>query len=393
MSAAANRRRAARILNAEDAREAARRRLPRSVFRYFEGGTDDRLTVAANQRAFREVAFRPHVGRDVSTIDTSRTVLGSRLSFPIVPAPAGYIRLAHRDGERAVARAAGAAGTAVGLSTLSSWALEDVVAAGTAPVWFQLYLVGGRDSAESAMERARDSGCSVLVVTVDLAAAASPDRPLRGGRIPTRVGVGEAFRYAPEMLRRPAWLAGFLRDGLELDVPNVRDPGGRTLSVGEASARMARSPGVTWEDLAWIRGRWAGRLVVKGVLRADDAGRAADLGADAVVVSNHGGNALDGAVASLHALPEVVAAVPAHVEVLLDGGIRRGSDAVKALILGARAVLVGRPYIWGLAAAGEPGVARVLDLLHDGVRRTLAMLGCAGLDDLEPSLLAYSENR
>lgn len=383
-------RRGTRILNADDARELARRRLPRSVFLYFEGGTEDRQTIAENRDAFRRICFLPHVGRDVSTVDCATTALGSPLAFPVVPAPVGYIRLAHRDGELAVARAAGALGTAAGISTLSSCAIEEIVSGTPAPIWFQLYLVGGRDLAERTMARAQAAGCRALLVTVDLAASASPDRPLRGGQIPVRVDLRNAVRYLPEMLRRPRWLADFLRDGLALDLPNVRDAADVPLSVAAASTRMAQRPGTTWDDVAWIRERWAGPLAVKGIIRGDDARRALDLGADAIIVSNHGGNALDGTIASLAALPQVVAAVPADTEVLLDGGIRRGSDVVKALALGARAVLVGRPYIWGLAAAGEDGARRALEILHDGVRRTLAMLGCQSLAELDESLVVGS---
>jgi isopentenyl diphosphate isomerase/L-lactate dehydrogenase-like FMN-dependent dehydrogenase len=382
-------RRARRLLGPDDARRAARRRLPSSVFRYLEGGSEERLTIAANRDAFRSVAFHPRVGIAPTGIDTSVEVLGQRLALPVVVAPAGFVRLAHRDGELGVARAARRAGIAMAVSSLASRPVEAIAAAaGPARTWYQVYFAGGREVAARAIERARQAGCGALVVTVDMAAAASPERPLRGGRIPTRIDLATALRHGPGMLRRPAWLAGFLRDGLDLDVPNLVDASGRVLSVAEASASIAAERAPTWDDLAWIRRAWPGPLVVKGVLRGDDARRCVDLGADAVVVSNHGGNVLDGAVATLRALPEVVEATGGAVEVLLDGGVRRGVDVVRALALGARAVLVGRPYIWGLAAAGEAGVDQVLRLFQAGVARTLALLGCASVGELEPSLVS-----
>jgi len=355
------------------------------VYRYIEGGTEDEYTVRANRAAFAEVTFSPRVAVMHEQRDARTTVLGQELSLPVVLAPAGYIRLAHRDGEVGAARAAGVMGTAIGVSTLSYYPIETIAAAATGPVWYQLYFAGGRPGAEIAIERARASGCRALIVTVDLAAAAGRERQLRGGAIPSRVTLKNALTFAPELAVRPRWLYDFARDGMRLDVPNVRvERNGPPLSAAAASRSM-RVSAPTWADFGWIKEQWAGPIIVKGILSRDDARRAVDVGADAIVVSNHGGNALDGTPATLGLLPRIVDAVGADVEVLVDGGIRRGVDVVKAVALGARAVLVGRAYIWGLAADGEAGVERVLAMFKDGIERTLALLGCPSVSALDRS--------
>jgi isopentenyl diphosphate isomerase/L-lactate dehydrogenase-like FMN-dependent dehydrogenase len=268
------------------------------------------------------------------------------------------------------------------VSTLASHDIVDIAATGT-PILYQLYFAGGRPGAEIAIDRATASGCRALIVTLDLAASAQRERALRGGAIPTKVDVRNALRYAPELLPRPRWTRDFLRDGMQLAVPNVRtSPDGPPLSAAEASASM-RGCAPAWEDFAWIRDRWRGPIVVKGLLTPDDARRAVDVGADAIVVSNHGGNALDSTPATLRVLPAIAGAVGDQVDVLVDGGIRRGSDVVKALALGARAVLIGRAYIWGLAAGGERGVDRVLQILRGDIARTLTLLGCPSVDALD----------
>lgn len=375
------------LTNVDNARRLARRRLPRSVYRFVEGGTDAEVTARDNVAAFAEIGFAPRAGIETSDRQLARRVLGCDLSMPVVIAPAGMIRLAHRDGEVGVARAAGRAGIAMGVSTLSSQPIEDIVAASGGPVWWQVYFAGGREGAAIAIERARDAGCRAVLLTMDLAAPASREVDLRGGRVPTRVDARTAFAYAPEMVTRPAWVRDFLRDGLRIDTPNVQtERGGPPLSVGAASQSMyAETP--TWDDLAWVKERFGGPVAVKGVLSAADARRAVDHGADAVIVSNHGGNALDGSPATLRVLPEIVAAVGEHTEVLMDGGVRRGADVVKALALGARAVLIGRAYVWALAARGEPGVGEILESFRAGIDRTLGLLGCTGVDDLDPSFL------
>ncbi len=376
-----------RIGSVNVAQQLARRRLPRSVYSFIEGGTEAESTVADNLRAFRDIEFRPRAAVETADRGLARTVLGDHLSMPVVVAPTGMIRMAHRGAEVAAARAAGKAGTAIGISTLSSYPIEDIAAATTGPVWYQVYFAGGRAGAEIAIDRAQRAGCTALLLTVDLAQAAGRERSLRGGRIPSRVDLKTALAYAPEMLVRPAWTLDFLRDGLRVDTPNVQTtPGGPPLSAAAASASMyGATP--TWADLAWIKDQWRGPLAVKGVLSGDDARLAVDHGADAVIVSNHGGNALDGTPATLRVLPEVLGAVGDRTEVLVDGGVRRGADVVKALALGARAVLIGRAYVWGLAAAGEAGVTDILEMFRAGIDRTLALLGCPSIDDLDPSYL------
>ncbi len=369
--------------------EIAKRRLPRSAYLYLEGGTEDEYTVRANREVFREVTFRPRVAVQHDRHDLTTRVLGCDLSLPVVLSPVGYLRLAHRDAEVGAARAAGRAGTAVCVSTLSSQPIEVISAATDGPVWWQLYFAGGRQGAELSIEQAKEAGCRALLVTVDAAAAARRESVVRGGGIPQRIDLRNALRFAPEMIMRPRWAYDFLRDGLRIEVPNVRvSRGGPPLSTAEASETMrAHTP--TWADLAWIREQWPGPIAVKGVLTREDAQRAVDAGVDGVVVSNHGGNALDGTPPTLKVLPEVVSAVGDQIEVLVDGGIRRGTDVVKALALGARAVLVGRAYVFGLAAAGEEGVDRVLSLLGDGIRRTLALLGCPSVEALDASYVDW----
>jgi isopentenyl diphosphate isomerase/L-lactate dehydrogenase-like FMN-dependent dehydrogenase len=375
------------ILSVSQAEQMAKRRLPRSVYSFIEGGTEEEQTVTANRRAYTELTFRPRVATSFEHRELTTTVLGCELSMPVALAPAGMIRLAHRGGEVAAARAAGEAGTAVGVSTMSSYPIEEIAAVTPGPVWYQVYFAGGRTGAEIAIERARRAGCAALIVTVDYAAGAAKEAMMRRGGVPARVDLRNALRYAPEMLLRPRWLLDFARDGLKLDVPNVRTSmDGAPLSAAEASRTM-RATTPTWADMSWIRELWPGPLAIKGVLTADDARRAVDHGASAVMVSNHGGNALDSTPPTLRVLPEIVAAVGAETEVFVDGGIRRGADVVKALALGARAVLVGRAYVWGLAAAGENGVRDILRMFRDGIDRTLALLGCPSVHAVDPSYL------
>jgi isopentenyl diphosphate isomerase/L-lactate dehydrogenase-like FMN-dependent dehydrogenase len=297
----------------------------------------------------------------------------------------GYSRLMHPDGEAGAARAAGLAGTAYILSTISGHRVEDVKAASTGPVCFQLYLMGGRAASEAIIERARVAGCAALVVTIDTPVAGLRERDYRNGMKELMSGsLLEKIPFLPQMIVRPGWVAGFLRDGGLSRLPNVVVPGKGPMELVDVSAALA-SAAVTWEDLKWIRSLWPGPLVIKGVLTGEDARRAVDEGAAAVVVSNHGGRQLDGVRPSLRALPEVVAAVNGRAEVLMDGGVRRGSDIVKAVCLGARAVLCGRGYAYGLAAAGQAGVTRALQILRADVERTLRLLGCPSIAALDGS--------
>ena len=374
-----------RVVSIADLRSLARGRLPRVVFDYLDGGAEGEFTLRDNCNAFEDVTFRPRHAVAVPTCELRTRVLGCELSFPIVLAPVGYSRLMHPEGEIAAARAAGVAGIAYTLSTISGHRLEDVKSASSGPVFYQLYLMGGRGAAESAIQRARSSGLSALVVTIDTVVAGMRERDFRNGMKELLGGNPLAkLPFLPQFLARPAWLASFLMDGGVPKLPNVVIPGQGPLPLIDVAAALS-SAAVTWEDLRWIRQAWSGPIVIKGVLTADDARRALDEGASAIVVSNHGGRQLDGVPASLRVLPEIVAAVNGRAEVLMDGGIRRGSDVVKAICLGARAVLIGRAYAYGLAAAGQAGVARALNILRTDVERTLKLLGCASIGALDGS--------
>ena len=375
-----------RVVKIEDLRRVAKGRVPRVVFDYLDGGADGEVTLRENCRAFEQVTFRPRHAVAVPACDLRTRVLGLDLSLPFLLAPVGYSRVMHPGGECAAARAAGKAGTGYMLSTLSGHRLEDVKAASSGPVCYQLYLVGGREEvAQRTVERARVAGCAALVVTIDTAVAGLRERDVRNGMVPLLGGnVFSKLPYVPQVLSRPGWLLDFLLDGGVPPMANVVLPDGKPMPLIDVGAALAAAA-VTWEDLRWLRQAWPGPIVVKGVLTADDARRAVDEGAAAVVVSNHGGRQLDCVSPTLRALPEVVAAVGDKTEVLMDGGIRRGGDIVKAICLGARAVLIGRAYAYGLAAAGEAGVTRAIQILTADVERTLRLLGCPSIRELDRS--------
>lgn len=381
-----------RAVNVEDLRRAARRRLPRAVFDYIDGGADAEITLRANCRVFEEMTFRPRSAVATSTCDTRTTVLGLPLALPVLLAPVGSCRLFYPRGEEAAARAAGDAGTAYILSTLSGTRLESVKAASAGPVMYQLYLLGGRDVALATIERARNAGMSALVVTIDTPVAGQRERDLRNGmKQLTGPKLWPKLPFVAQFLAKPRWLAGFLRDGGLMQFPNVELSGG-PMPYADVGVALEQSM-TSWRDLKWIRDAWRGPIIVKGAHTANDARRAVDEGASAVVVSNHGGRQLDGVRPTLEVLPEVVAAVGARTEVLLDGGIRRGSDVVKALCLGARAVLVGRAYAYGLGAAGGPGVARAIEILRSDLVRTMKLLGCGSLSELDSSYVDVARAR
>jgi L-lactate dehydrogenase (cytochrome) len=373
------------VINIQDLRRAAKRRLPRVVFDYVDGGAESEVTLRANCGAYDTVTFRPRCAVATSSCDLRTTVLGIELALPMILAPVGSSRLFFPRGEEVASKAAGAAGTAYTLSTLSGCLLEDVAKASKGPVWYQLYLLGGRDCAIASMQRARASGYSALVVTIDTPVAGLRERDIRNGmkELITRK-LGPMLPFVPQFLMKPGWLAGFLGDGGMMKFPNVVVPGQGPMPYADIGAALEQSM-VSWQDLRWIRDAWPGPIVVKGVHTGDDARRAADMGAHAVVVSNHGGRQLDGVAPTLRVLPEVLAAVGGRIEVLLDGGIRRGSDIAKALCVGARAVLVGRAYAYGLGAAGGAGVTRAIDILRTDLVRTMKLLGCASVAELDRS--------
>jgi L-lactate dehydrogenase (cytochrome) len=374
------------VVSIADLRRLARRRLPRMVFDYIDGGAEDERTLRANEAAFAELTWRPRSAVVHPQVDLRTTVLGHELSMPVILAPVGSSRMFWPRGESEAAAAAGAAGTVYTLSTLSGTRLEEVREASAGPCWYQLYLCGGRDVGLAAVARAKAHGYSALVVTIDTPVAGMRERDVRNGasqliarRFP------DVVPFLPQVLAKPGWLIDFWRDGGLMSFPNIVLPEG-PMRYGDIAAQLAAAA-VSWSDLAWIREAWGGPIVVKGVHTADDARKAVDAGADAVVVSNHGGRQLDGVAATLRVLPEVLEAVGRQVEVLVDGGVRRGADVAKAVALGAKAVLVGRAYAYGLGAAGREGVAKALEILRTELERTLKLLGCPAVAELDRSYL------
>ncbi len=354
------------------------------VFDYIDGGADAEVTLRENSRVFEDVTFRPRCAVALDACALQTKVLGHDLALPFLLAPVGSSRMFWPRGEAVAANAAGKAGTAYILSTLSGTRLEEVRAASAGPCWYQVYLVGGRDVALGAIARATAAGFSALVVTIDTPVAGMRERDVRNGarelisRRPLQM-----LPHIGQMLARPRWLVDFFVDGGLMNFPNIELAGG-PMGYADVGAALEQSV-VCWNDLRWIRDAWTGPIVIKGVHTGDDARRAVDAGADAIVVSNHGGRQLDTVAPTLRVLPEVVAAVDGRIEVLLDGGIRRGSDVVKALCLGARAVLIGRAYAYGLGAAGGEGVSRAIEILRADILRTLKLLGCAAIGELERS--------
>jgi L-lactate dehydrogenase (cytochrome) len=374
-----------RVVSIGDFRTIAKRRLPSSVFDYLDGGSEGEVTLRENCRVYEDVTFRPRHAVAFADCGLRTRVLGFDLALPFLLAPVGYSRLMHPVGEVGAARAAGKAGTAYILSTISGHKLEDVKAASTGPVFYQLYLMGGRGAAEAAIERARAAGFSALVVTIDTPVSGIRERDFRNGTKELVSGSPfERFPHLPQVLSRPSWLWNFLRDGGIPPLSNVVVPGKGPMPLIDIATALAESA-VTWSDFSWIRELWRGPIVVKGILTGDDARRAVDEGAAAISVSNHGGRQLDCVSSALRALPEVVKAVHGQTEILMDGGIRRGTDIVKALCLGARAVLCGRAYAYGLAAAGEAGVDRAIEILRTDLDRTMRLLGCASVAELDRS--------
>ena len=373
---------ASRLHNLDDARRVARRRLPAVVFDYVDGAADDEIAVRRNRAAFEAVTFRPQMGSGMLAPDLSVSVLGRDLAFPVVLAPCGLVRLLHPDGAVGVARAAVSRGTISTLSTVAGSSIEEVAEGAGVPMWFQLYASGGVEEAGEIIKRAFAAGSEVLVVTIDTPTLGNRERDVRHGVAPPlRVDPHNAVPLGLQVLARPRWAVQLASTGLRLS-----RRGAGPSSPGSGMLQGVASP-FSWSDVAALRQLWPGRLVVKGVLTAEDARRAVAAGAEGIVVSNHGGRQLDGAPATLRVLPEVVAAVGDEAEVLLDGGVRRGAHVVAALALGARAVLIGRPYLYGLAAAGELGVVRVLELLETEMRRTMTLMGCGSVKDLGPDWL------
>ncbi len=374
--------RSPRVVNVADLRRLARRRLPRLVFDYIDGGAEDEITLRDNARAFREIRFRLRQCVAVPECDLRTTVLGTTFALPFLLAPVGFSRMFYPRGEAVAARAATAAGTGYILSTFSGTRLEDIREQASGPLWYQLYVPGGRAVAEAAIARARAAGYSVLVITIDTPVSGMRERDYRNGVGPLLAADWRrSLPHLWQFVTHPRWVVDYLADGSPRVFPNVELPGVGAMPCRDVGALLA-STVITWSDFQWIRDAWNGPVVAKGVHTGDDARRAIDAGADAIVVSNHGGRQLDGVPGSLRALPEVLEAVNGRVEVMVDGGVRRGADIVKALCLGARAVLVGRAYAWGLGAAGGPGVDRAIEILRADIERTLRLLGCPSVSEL-----------
>ncbi|OZF56996.1 MULTISPECIES: pre-mycofactocin synthase MftD [unclassified Rhodococcus (in: high G+C Gram-positive bacteria)] len=366
-----------------EAQRRAKKRLPRSVYSALLAGSEEGITVADNTAAFAELGFAPRVAGLSDARDLSTTLMGQPMSFPVVISPTG-VQAVHPDGEVAVARAAAAQGVPMGLSLFASKSIEDVVAANP-QTFFQLHWVGSRDFLSHLVERARAAGAVGLILTMDW--SFSEGRDWGSPAIPERVDLRTMARFAPEAVLHPRWLGQWVRSGAipDLTAPNLTPPGGAPPTFFGAYREWTRTPLPTWEDIAWLREQWGGPFMLKGIARVDDAERAVDIGCTALSVSNHGGNNLDGTPASIRLLPSIVDAVGERVEITLDGGVRRGSDVAKAVALGARAVLIGRAYLWGLAAAGQPGVENVLDILRGGLDSAVLGLGCSSVQDLSPS--------
>jgi heme/flavin dehydrogenase (mycofactocin system) len=363
-----------------EAQQRARKRLPRSVYLALVAGTEKGLTSNDNVAAFDEIGFRPHVADLAAKRDLATTVMGQDVSFPVLVSPTG-VQAVHPDGEVAVARAAAAEGTAMGLSSLASKPIEEVAAV-QSKLFFQMYWAGDRDRILARAERARAAGAKGLIVTTDWSFATRRD--WGAPPIPEKIDLKNVLTFAPEVLRRPRWLSSYLRTGAvpDLTVPNMALPGEDAPGFFGAYGEWMQTALPRWEDIAWLREQWGGPFMLKGISRPDDARRAVDAGVSAISVSTHGGNNLDGTPGSIRSLPAVVDAVGDEVEVLLDGGIRRGSDAVKAMALGAKAVMIGRAYLWGMAANGERGVQNVLSILRSGMDEALLGLGKSSVHDL-----------
>jgi L-lactate dehydrogenase (cytochrome) len=366
-----------------EAQVRAKRRLPRSVYLALVAGTEKGLTSADNEKAFDELGFRPHVADLPAKRELATTVMGQDVSFPVLISPTG-VQAVHPEGEVAVARAAAAEGTAMGLSSFASKPVEEVAAANP-KLFFQMYWAGDRDRLLARAERARAAGAQGLIVTLDWSFASRRD--WGAPPIPEKIDVRNALKFAPEVLRKPRWLAMYLRTGAipDLSVPNMALQGEQAPGFFGAYYEWMQTPLARWEDIAWLREQWGGPFMLKGISRPDDARRAVDAGVSAISVSTHGGNNLDGTPGAIRSLPAVVDAVGDEIEVLFDGGIRRGSDVVKAMALGAKAVMIGRAYLWGMAAGGQRGVQNVLSILRSGMDEALLGLGKASVHELTRS--------
>lgn len=372
------------------AQQRAKKRLPKSVYGALVAGSERGQSLTDNEAAFTELGLAPHVAGHLPDRAMATSVLGLDISLPVIMSPTG-VQAVHPDGEVAVARAAAARGTAIGLSNFASRSVEDVVEANP-NTFFQMYWTGDRDVMVQRMARARAAGAKGLIATLDW--SFSMGRDWGSPEIPEKIDFASALKLAPEVVRRPRWAWEFAKERNipDLTAPNLAAPGedkGPTFFAAYYEWMTTTPP--TWEDVEWMAKEWGGPFMLKGVCRIDDAKRARDLGVSAISVSNHGGNNLDGTPAPIRVLPGIADAVGDDIEVLMDGGIRRGSDVVKALALGARAVMIGRAYLWGLGANGQAGVENVLDILRSGIDSALLGMGHSSIDELSPADLVIPE--
>ncbi len=384
-------RRLARAASVADLRSISKRRLPGGVFDYIDGGAEDEIAMARNVDAFRRVEFRPRVMQGVGDADPATTLLGRPLAFPLVLAPTGFTRIAHPDGELAVARAAERAGVPYSLSTLATRSIEEVAAVSSGALWFQVYVWRDRGLVEEMIRRAAESGYQALCLTVDATVLGRRERDVRRGfTLPPKIGLDTII----DGIRHPGWTWDFARSD-PIVFANVT---GQSFGDGTDAVSLAEyvngqfDPALSWRDLEWLRSVWDGPIVIKGIQTVADAVDAADEGADAIVVSNHGGRQLDSAPATVELVAPIVDAVGDRLEVIVDGGVRRGADIVKALALGARAVMAGRAYLYGLGAGGERGVDQVLEMLEAGVRRTMTLIGARTVADIGEQHVSWRES-
>lgn len=381
-------RKLARAANVRDLRRIAHKRLPRGVFDYIDGAAEDELTLARNSHAYRRLEFSPDVLRDVSKVDTSTTILGSRVAFPLVLAPTGFTRMAHPQGELAVSRAAERARLPYTLSTFATRSIEEVAGVSNGDLWFQVYVWRDRGLVAEMLERASAAGYSTIVITVDTAVLGLRERDVRRGfSLPPKIGLDTIL----DGVLHPAWTWSFLR-AEPIKFANIL---GRSVGDGTDPVSLSKyinsqfDPSLSWDDIGWFRERWNGKIVLKGIQSVRDATRAADVQVDGIALSNHGGRQLDGAPPSIELVAPVADAVGDRMDIICDGGVRRGSDIVKAVAMGATACMAGRAYLYGLAAGGERGVDHVLEHLRSGVERTMALCGRSSISKLDASLVRW----
>ncbi|MED5276967.1 MAG: alpha-hydroxy acid oxidase [Actinomycetota bacterium] len=381
-----------KVANVDDLRSLAKRRLPAGVFDYIDGGAEDEVTLRKNVDAYRNVSFKPRVLRDMTEVDSSTHLLGRPLAFPLVLAPTGFTRIAHSEGELAVVRAADRAGIPFTLSTMATRSIEEcaAVAESDSRLWFQIYTWRDRSIVENLVKRAAEAGFEAVCLTVDTAVLGRRERDVRRGfTLPPEVGPGTIL----DGIKNPGWTWDFLRaDPIRFaNVEGITSLDGSTAVDLAEHMKSQFDPGLSWSDVDWLRSIWEGPILIKGIQTVEDALIAAEVGVEAIAISNHGGRQLDGAPAPFDLLPEVVEAIQGRLEIICDGGVRRGSDIVKAVSMGAQAVMAGRPYLYALGACGERGVDHVMDLLHEGVERTMALIGAASIDELSQELISRAQ--